>query len=93
MYEVFKLINQQIKLRKKKEINLITPIFRNTYVTESSQQWDFSNAWAPLQAFIIQGLDGTEQPLAKKVASKLADVWLRSNYKGFVKNHEMFEKV
>lgn len=59
----------------------------------SSQQWDFPNAWPPLQAFIIQGLDRTQQKLAQQVAANLAEVWLRSNYKGYTKKSFMFEKV
>lgn len=59
----------------------------------SSQQWDFPNAWPPLQAFIIQGLDRTQQKLAQQVASNMADVWLRSNYKGYSEKGMMFEKV
>lgn len=59
----------------------------------SSQQWDFPNAWAPLQAFIIQGLDKTHQKIAQHVAEKLAEVWLQSNYKDFTAKSTMFEKV
>lgn len=59
----------------------------------SSQQWDFPNAWPPLQAFIIQGLDRTQQKLAQQVAMKLATVWLHTNYKGFSEKSSMFEKV
>ncbi|XP_050540083.1 trehalase-like isoform X2 [Daktulosphaira vitifoliae] len=63
-----------------------------TSLYSSSQQWDFPNAWPPLQAFIIQGLDRTQQKLAQQVAADLADVWLRSNYKGFSEKSMMFEK-
>lgn len=59
----------------------------------SLQQWDYPNAWPPLQAFIIQGLDRTQQKHAQQVAVKLADVWLQSNYKGFTTQSAMFEKV
>jgi alpha,alpha-trehalase len=59
----------------------------------SSQQWDFPNAWPPLQAFMIQGLDRTHQKLAQQVAYNMAEVWLRSNYKGYAEKSMMFEKV
>jgi len=59
----------------------------------SGQQWDNPNAWPPLQAFIIQGLDRTKDENAQRVARNLADVWLRTNYKGFEKHRVMFEKV
>lgn len=70
---------------------LNTGIPTSTYT--SSEQWDFPNAWPPLQAFIIQGLDRTEQKLAQQVAQNLADVWLRSNYVGYAEKSTMFEKV
>lgn len=60
---------------------------------ETSQQWDFPNAWPPLQAFIIQGLDRTEQKLAQKVAVELTKIWLHTNYTGFAEKSVMFEKV
>ncbi|XP_050432885.1 trehalase-like isoform X2 [Adelges cooleyi] len=63
-----------------------------TSMYPSSQQWDFPNAWPPLQAFIIQGLDRTQQKLAQQEAFKLAEVWLHSNYKGFAEKSMMFEK-
>lgn len=59
----------------------------------SSQQWDFPNGWSPLQAFLIQGLDYTNYGPAQRVAEKLAEVWLYSNYKGFVEKDTIFEKV
>lgn len=59
----------------------------------SSQQWDFPNAWPPLQAFIIQGLHRTGQKLAQDVAMNMAEIWLQSNYKGYAEKSMMFEKV
>jgi alpha,alpha-trehalase len=59
----------------------------------SSQQWDYPNAWPPLQAYIIQGLDRTEQEFAQQMAAKMAEVWLSTNYKGFAERSIMFEKV
>lgn len=64
-----------------------------TSLFSSLQKWDYPNAWPPLQAFIIQGLDRTQQKHAQQVAVKLADVWLHSNYKGFTTQSAMFEKV
>lgn len=59
----------------------------------SSQQWDYPNAWPPLQAYIIQGLDRTGHSCAQQVAAKMAEVWLSSNYKGFAEKLTMYEKV
>uniref|UniRef100_A0AB38ZE60 Trehalase n=1 Tax=Ectomocoris sp. TaxID=3104572 RepID=A0AB38ZE60_9HEMI len=58
----------------------------------SSQQWDFPNAWPPLQAFLIQGLENIGTQQTSEAAFFLANKWLRSNYQGFKKYHKMFEK-
>jgi len=62
-------------------------------MVQTNEQWDFPNAWPPLQAFIIQGLKGTGQEHAQSISKNLADVWLKTNYKGFEKTSSMFEKV
>jgi len=59
----------------------------------SSQQWDYPNAWPPLQTYIIQGLDRTENCCAQQMAAKMAEVWLSTNYKGFAEKSTMYEKV
>jgi alpha,alpha-trehalase len=46
----------------------------------SKQQWDFPNAWAPLQQFLIDGLDALKLPEATKMADQLAITWFNSNY-------------
>lgn len=60
-----------------------------TSLINSGEQWDYPNAWPPLQAFIIQGLDraGLQQE-----AENLARKWLKANIRGFMNSHEMFEK-
>nr|QOU33638.1 trehalase [Diaphorina citri] len=63
-----------------------------TSLFNSTQQWDYPNAWAPLQAFIIQGLDYTQDKLAKQVAYRLAEKWLFTNYMGYETSKAMFEK-
>lgn len=59
----------------------------------SSQQWDFPNAWPPLQAFIILGLLMTGEVNANRVAYQMAQIWLRSNFRGFDFSQSMYEKV
>lgn len=59
----------------------------------TKEQWDYPNAWPPLQAFLIQGLDRTNQRLAQVVAFRLAQTWLSTNYKGYANYQMMFEKV
>lgn len=59
---------------------------------ESGEQWDFPNAWAPLQALIVQGLDQSGAPNAIKKAKVVASEWLKANIRGFMQSGEMFEK-
>ncbi|CAH1407232.1 unnamed protein product [Nezara viridula] len=58
----------------------------------SGEQWDFPNAWPPLQAFLIQGLDRIGTYEATEVAFYFADRYIHSNYKGFKELGVMFEK-
>lgn len=51
-----------------------------TSLIYSKEQWDFPNAWAPLQQFIIDALDGLNLPEATEMADKLAVTWFNSNY-------------
>lgn len=51
-----------------------------TSLIYSKQQWDFPNAWAPLQQFLIDALDGLDLPEATQMADKLAITWFNSNY-------------
>lgn len=59
----------------------------------SSQQWDFPNAWPPLQSIIVQGLRLTNYGPAMETARNLAATWLKSNYIGFNHTSKMYEKV
>lgn len=59
---------------------------------KSGQQWDFPNAWPPLQSIIVQGLRQTNYTPAMNVAKNLATTWLRSNYLGFTDSKKMYEK-
>ncbi|XP_054282635.1 trehalase-like isoform X1 [Macrosteles quadrilineatus] len=63
-----------------------------TSLNASGEQWDFPNAWPPLQAILIQGLDRLETPAGKQAAQHYATKWLRSNYKGYAIFRKMFEK-
>lgn len=63
-----------------------------TSLVNSGEQWDYPNAWPPLQAFIIQGLDRCGLPEGREMAEKQAKKWLKANIRGFMDSHEMFEK-
>ena len=60
----------------------------------SGQQWDFPNAWSPLQWFIVQAWKDSGDSSLEDAASMVATTWLRSTYKGWLNyNNSMFEKV
>ena len=64
---------------------------------DTSQQWDFPNAWPPEQLFVIEGLRRLDyQPadgVAAKIALQLAQTWVSSNYLAWqATNGGMFEK-
>ncbi|XP_018081322.1 trehalase isoform X2 [Xenopus laevis] len=63
-----------------------------TSLTRSGQQWDFPNAWPPLQHMVIEGLAQAKSSRAKDTAFSLAQNWIRTNYKAYTKYKGMFEK-
>ncbi|XP_012269017.2 trehalase-like [Athalia rosae] len=58
----------------------------------TGEQWDYPNAWPPLQSILVLGLHGTGWEPATSVAKTLATRWLRANLAGFTEYNEMFEK-
>ncbi|XP_043253468.1 trehalase-like isoform X1 [Colletes gigas] len=58
----------------------------------SGEQWDYPNAWPPLQYFVIMSLDYTNDPWAQRLAYEIGQRWVRSNYKAFNETQAMFEK-
>ncbi|XP_015435056.1 PREDICTED: trehalase-like isoform X2 [Dufourea novaeangliae] len=63
-----------------------------TTLEHSGEQWDYPNAWPPLQYFVIMSLNNTEDPWAQRLAYEVSQRWVRSNYKAFNETHSMFEK-
>jgi alpha,alpha-trehalase len=64
-----------------------------TSLQQSGEQWDFPNAWPPLQIIVIQGLIYTNDVDANNLAYELAQNWVYANHKGYLETNEMFEKV
>ncbi|XP_046406587.1 trehalase isoform X1 [Ischnura elegans] len=58
----------------------------------SGEQWDYPNAWPPLQHIMAVGLDNTGDPWAKKLAYEITERWVRSNFKAYNETHAMYEK-
>lgn len=64
-----------------------------TSLEHSGEQWDFPNAWPPLQYMVIMSLEATEDKWAQELAFEIAKKWVRSNYKAFNESKAMYEKV
>lgn len=64
-----------------------------TTLEHSGEQWDYPNAWPPLQYFVVMSLDKTNDPWAQRLAYEVSLRWVRSNYKAFNVSSSMFEKV
>uniref|UniRef100_A0A8C5MGZ7 Trehalase n=1 Tax=Leptobrachium leishanense TaxID=445787 RepID=A0A8C5MGZ7_9ANUR len=63
-----------------------------TSLKNSGEQWDFPNAWAPLQHMVIDGLQKCGSDKASKIAFSLAQKWVTTNYKVYKEHNAMFEK-
>ncbi|XP_050685580.1 trehalase-like isoform X2 [Leptidea sinapis] len=63
-----------------------------TTFEHSGEQWDYPNAWPPLQYIMVMGLANTEIPEAMRLASEIATKWVRSNYEVWKQKTAMLEK-
>ncbi|XP_071352608.1 trehalase isoform X1 [Trachinotus anak] len=63
-----------------------------TSLRASGQQWDYPNAWPPLQHMLISGLSKLPSEDAKQLAFDLAQRWIKTNWLAYVKYDAMFEK-
>ncbi|XP_038977909.1 probable trehalase isoform X3 [Phoenix dactylifera] len=63
-----------------------------TSLSNTGEQWDFPNGWAPLQHMIVEGLTKSGSKEAKSVAEDIAIRWIRTNYAAYMKTGAMHEK-
>ncbi|XP_044731544.1 trehalase-like isoform X2 [Chrysoperla carnea] len=63
-----------------------------TSSNRAGEQWDFPNAWPPLQGIMVEGLANSESQMAQQLSFNLTERWVRSNLRGFRDTNEMFEK-
>uniref|UniRef100_A0A3Q1H841 Trehalase n=1 Tax=Acanthochromis polyacanthus TaxID=80966 RepID=A0A3Q1H841_9TELE len=63
-----------------------------TSLKESGQQWDYPNAFAPLQHMLIDGLSKLPSKDAQQLAFDLAQRWIKTNWLAYIKYEAMFEK-
>nr|QCU55074.1 trehalase [Camellia fraterna] len=71
---------------------LIRAVGIATSLTNSGQQWDFPNGWAPLQHMIVEGLARSGSKEARSMAEDIAVRWIRINYVAYKKSGAMHEK-
>lgn len=63
-----------------------------TSSVNSTQQWDMPNAWAPLQALIMDGLAAMNTTQATDLKTQLQCRWLNNMYLAFNQTGFMYEK-
>lgn len=63
-----------------------------TSLTDSGQQWDFPNGWAPLQHMLVEGLLKSGLKEARLLAEEIAIRWVTTNYIVYKKTGVMHEK-
>ncbi|KAK4489225.1 hypothetical protein RD792_005021 [Penstemon davidsonii] len=71
---------------------LVCPAGIATSLTNSGQQWDFPNGWAPIQHMIVKGLVSSGSEQARLVAEDIAVKWIRTNYAAYKKSGTLHEK-
>jgi len=65
---------------------------RPASLINSGQQWDFPNAWAPLEYFFVEALENLKNETANKYAKIAATQWLENNYCSWLETDKMYEK-
>ncbi|KAL6642810.1 hypothetical protein ACP70R_020991 [Stipagrostis hirtigluma subsp. patula] len=63
-----------------------------TSLSNTGEQWDFPNGWAPLQHLIVEGLLNSGSEEARKLAEGIATRWVRTNYAAYKATGAMHEK-
>lgn len=64
-----------------------------TTLDHTNEQWDYPNAWPPLQHMMIIGLMNTGDEWAQELAFEIANRWVKSNYVAYNETGHMYEKV
>nr|UOO00976.1 soluble trehalase 2 [Sitodiplosis mosellana] len=63
-----------------------------TTLMQTGEQWDYPNAWAPLQHWLGEGLRNLDDRNATDLANKWTNRWTLSNYIAYKETKAMFEK-
>uniref|UniRef100_A0A0D9XLM9 Trehalase n=1 Tax=Leersia perrieri TaxID=77586 RepID=A0A0D9XLM9_9ORYZ len=79
-------------MRSLQKSGLLQPAGIATSLSNTGQQWDFPNGWAPLQHMIVEGLLRSDSAEARKLAEDIATRWVRTNYAAYKATGAMHEK-
>ncbi|XP_055907519.1 trehalase-like [Eupeodes corollae] len=63
-----------------------------TTLVNSGEQWDFPNAWPPMQYIVVKGLENLKTPEAGRLSKLWGHRWVQSNYEAYKKAYKMYEK-
>ncbi|KAK3235138.1 hypothetical protein CYMTET_54640 [Cymbomonas tetramitiformis] len=72
---------------------LVLPGGVSTTLRQTGEQWDFPNAWPPLQHMIIEGLNTAGGDPGATFAKQLARRWVLASRSAFDKTGHMHEKL
>lgn len=59
----------------------------------TGEQWDMPNVWAPMQYFLVEGINHLNTKEAKAMSKDWAIRWVKSNFKAYKDGRHMYEKV
>ncbi|XP_047540830.1 trehalase-like isoform X1 [Vanessa atalanta] len=84
-------VNRVINYLDKVKVDIFEGGIPTTF-EHSGEQWDYPNAWPPLQDMVVSGLARSGVALAARAAAHLAAKWVRSNYEVWRQKTAMLEK-
>ncbi|KAG9440146.1 hypothetical protein H6P81_020311 [Aristolochia fimbriata] len=82
----------KVVMKSLQSSGLLQPAGIATSLTNSGQQWDFPNGWAPLQHMLVEGLARSGLVEARLLAEDIATKWIKTNYATYKKTGDMHEK-
>ncbi|XP_026730597.1 trehalase-like isoform X3 [Trichoplusia ni] len=84
-------VNRVINYLDKVKVDIFDGGIPTTF-EHSGEQWDYPNAWPPLQYIVVMGLANTGLPEAMRYANEIATKWVRSNFEVWKQKTAMLEK-
>ncbi|KAG6446640.1 trehalase isoform X1 [Manduca sexta] len=84
-------VNRVVNYLDKVKLDVYEGGIPSTY-EHTGEQWDYPNAWPPMQYIVIMGLANTGVPEAMRFANEMATKWVRSNFEVWKDKTAMLEK-